>query len=46
VTSPRPGTYRVRGASVGTLTAEGLIAENRDYWDMAEVLAQIDIPPA
>jgi steroid delta-isomerase-like uncharacterized protein len=33
--------WRVRGASVGTLNAEGLIAENRDYWNMAEVFAQI-----
>jgi len=24
--------------SVGTLNAEGLIAENRDYWNMAERL--------
>jgi steroid delta-isomerase-like uncharacterized protein len=37
--------WRVRGASVGTLNAEGLIAENRDYWNMAEVLAQIGLTP-
>lgn len=35
--------WRVRGASVGTLNAEGLIAENRDYWNMAEVFAQIGL---
>ena len=38
--------YRVRGASVGTLNGEGLIAENRGYWNMAEVLAQIGLTPA
>lgn len=38
--------WRVRGASVGTLNAEGLIAENRDYWNMAEVFAQIGFTPA
>jgi hypothetical protein len=38
--------YRVRRASVGTLTAQGLIAENRDYWNMADVLAQIGLTPA
>jgi hypothetical protein len=37
--------WRVRGASVGTLNAEGLIAENRDYWNMAEVFAQIGLAP-
>ncbi len=37
--------YRVRGASVGTLNGEGLIAANRDYWNMAEVLAQIGFTP-
>ncbi len=38
--------YRVRGASVGTLNGRGLIAANRDYWNMAEVLAQIGLTPA
>jgi hypothetical protein len=31
--------------SVGTLNAEALITENRDYWNMAEVLAQIGLIP-
>lgn len=37
--------YRVRGASVGTLNDEGLIAENRDYWNMADVFVQIGLVP-
>ncbi len=37
--------WRVRGVSVGTLNAEGLIAQNRDYWNMAEVFAQIGLTP-
>jgi steroid delta-isomerase-like uncharacterized protein len=37
--------WRVRSASVGMLNAEGLIAENRDYWNMAEVFAQIGFTP-
>ena len=38
--------YRVRGVSVGMLGAEGLIAENRDYWNMADMLAQLGLIPA
>ena len=38
--------YRVRGVSVGMLSAEGLIAENRDYWNMADMLAQLGLIPA
>ncbi|MGE5292632.1 MAG: hypothetical protein ACM3ML_36675 [Micromonosporaceae bacterium] len=46
--SRQPATgrpYRVRGASAGTLNSEGLISTNRDYWNMAEVLAQIGFTP-
>lgn len=39
-------SYRVRGASVGRLNADGLITENRDYWNMADVFAQIGMMPA
>jgi steroid delta-isomerase-like uncharacterized protein len=40
--------YRIRGASVGTRNGDGLIATNRDYWNMADYLAQVGIlpPPA
>jgi hypothetical protein len=31
--------------SVGTLDAKGLIAENRDYWNMADMLGQIGLIP-
>ena len=39
-------TFRVRGASVGKLDASGRIVENRDYYNLAEMLAQLGIQPA
>ena len=38
-------SFRVRGASVGKLDANGLIVENRDYYNLAELLTQLGIPP-
>jgi steroid delta-isomerase-like uncharacterized protein len=38
-------SFRVRGASVGKLDSSGLIVENRDYYNLAELLAQLGIPP-
>ena len=38
-------SFRVRGASVGKLDSSGLIVENRDYYNLAELLTQIGIPP-
>ena len=39
-------SFRVRGASVGKLDANGRIVENRDYYNLAEMLAQLGIQPA
>ena len=39
-------SFRVRGASVGKLDASGRIVENRDYYNLAEMLAQLGIQPA
>jgi hypothetical protein len=40
-------SFRVRGASVGRLDASGRIAENRDYYNLAELLTQLGaMPPA
>jgi hypothetical protein len=37
-----PGsTFSFRGVSVGTLTADGLVASHADYWDLAGLLAQL-----
>ena len=47
----RPGvpatgrSFRVRGASVGRLDANGRIVENRDYYNLAELLTQLGILP-
>jgi steroid delta-isomerase-like uncharacterized protein len=38
-------SFRVRGASVGKLDASGRIVENRDYYNLAEMLAQLGIQP-
>ena len=38
-------SFRVRGASVGKLDANGRIAENRDYYNLAEMFAQLGIQP-
>jgi steroid delta-isomerase-like uncharacterized protein len=48
----RPGapatgrSVRVRGASIGRLDASGRIVENRDYYNLAELLTQLGISPA
>ena len=38
-------SFRVRGASVGKLDASGLIVENRDYYNLAELLTQLGTLP-
>ena len=38
-------SFRVRGASVGKLDSSGLIVENRDYYNLAELLTQLGVPP-
>jgi steroid delta-isomerase-like uncharacterized protein len=38
--------FRVRGASVGKLDTSGRILENRDYYNLAEMFAQLGIQPA
>jgi len=38
-------SFRVRGASIGTLDASGRIVENRDYYNLAELLTQLGILP-
>src|SRR5512132_2114118 len=37
--------FRVRGASIGKLDASGQIVENRDYYNLAELFAQLGIQP-
>jgi steroid delta-isomerase-like uncharacterized protein len=39
-------SFRVRGASVGKLDTSGRIVENRDYYNLAEMFAQLGIQPA
>ena len=39
-------SFRVRGASVGKLDASGRIVENRDYYNLAELLTQLGILPS
>ena len=39
-----PATGRpitLRGVSIGTVTAHGLVDTHRDYWDMAALLGQL-----
>jgi steroid delta-isomerase-like uncharacterized protein len=38
-------SFRVRGASIGRLDASGRIVENRDYYNLAELLTQLDMLP-
>lgn len=38
--------FRLRGASVGELDANGRIQHNSDYWNMAEMLMQIGLLPS
>ena len=48
----RPGapatgrSFRVRGASIGRLNTSGRIVENRDYYNLAELLTQLGMLPA
>ena len=37
--------FRVRGASIGKLDASGRIVENRDYYNLAELLTQLGVLP-
>ena len=39
-------SFRVRGASIGRLDANGRIVENRDYYNLAELLTQLGMLPA
>jgi steroid delta-isomerase-like uncharacterized protein len=39
-------SFRIRGASVGKLDASRRIVENRDYYNLAEMFAQLGIRPA
>ncbi len=39
-------SFRVRGASVGKLDTSGRVAENRDYYNLAEMFTQLGIQPA
>lgn len=41
--------YRIRGASIGELDADGKITTNRDYWNLAAYLIEVGLlqaPPA
>ena len=38
-------SFRVRGASIGRLNANGRIVENRDYYNVAELLTQLGMLP-
>ena len=38
-------SFRVRGASVGKLDTSGRIVENRDYYNLAELFAQLGMRP-
>ena len=42
---PTGRSFRVRGASIGKVDASGLIVENRDYYNLAELLTQLGILP-
>ena len=37
-------SFRVRGASIGKLDRNGRIVENRDYYNLAELLTQLGVP--
>jgi hypothetical protein len=38
-------SFRVRGASIGRLDANGRIVANRDYYNLAELLTQLGMVP-
>jgi hypothetical protein len=45
-TGPMPATRRpfvLRGVSVGTVSADGLVEAHRDYWDLGSFLAQMGV---
>jgi steroid delta-isomerase-like uncharacterized protein len=42
---PTGRSFRVRGASIGKVDASGRIAENRDYYNLAELLTQLGLLP-
>ena len=42
---PTGRSFRVRGASIGKLDTSGRIIENRDYYNLAELLTQLGILP-
>jgi steroid delta-isomerase-like uncharacterized protein len=46
--APTGEPYRIRGVSVGQLNQHGEIASNRDYFNLADYLAQVGLftPPA
>jgi predicted ester cyclase len=35
--------FTLRGVSIGTVTADGLVSTQRDYWDMASFLGQLGV---
>ena len=39
-----PRRFVLRGVSVGRVSADGLVCEHRDYWDLGSFLAQISTP--
>jgi len=39
-------SFRVRGASIGRLDTSGRIVENRDYYNLAELVTQLGIQGA
>ena len=42
---PTGRSFRVRGASIGRLDANGQIVENRDYYNLSELLTQLGVLP-
>jgi steroid delta-isomerase-like uncharacterized protein len=42
---PTNKPYRIRGVSIGVLDGNGRIRRNRDYWNMADYLAQVGLLP-
>jgi steroid delta-isomerase-like uncharacterized protein len=35
--------FTLRGVSIGTVTTDGLVSAQRDYWDMASFLGQLGV---
>jgi steroid delta-isomerase-like uncharacterized protein len=38
--------FRLRGVSIGTFDAEGKVKENRDYYNVADLVQQLGLSPA